>query len=84
MATAPAPVRILIVEDEFIVAEDLARMLQSLGYDVAGPAATTDKALKIVASANPDLVFMDIAGGEGTSLKILIAPGEWKEGRLLP
>jgi len=58
---APAPVRILIVEDEFIVAEDLARMLKSLGYEVAGPAATAEKALNIIATSNPDLVLMDIA-----------------------
>lgn len=52
--------RILIVEDEGIVAADLADTLTGLGYDVV---ATTDTATGAIANAaelDPDLILMDI------------------------
>jgi nitrogen fixation negative regulator NifL len=52
--------RIIIVEDEFIVASDLENRLVSLGYDVVGRADTGDGAVETCASARPDLVLMDI------------------------
>jgi DNA-binding NarL/FixJ family response regulator/two-component sensor histidine kinase len=52
--------RILIVEDEFVVAEDLAGMLERLGYEVAGRAAEGGKAIAIACELRPDLVLMDI------------------------
>jgi DNA-binding NarL/FixJ family response regulator/anti-sigma regulatory factor (Ser/Thr protein kinase) len=52
--------RILIVEDEFVVAEDLAAMLMELGYDVAGRAAEGGKAIAMACDLRPDLVLMDI------------------------
>lgn len=52
--------RIFIVEDERIVAEDLKRMLERLGYEVAGTAASGEEAIKKVAAAQPALVLMDI------------------------
>ena len=38
--------RIFIVEDERIVAEDLKRMLERLGYKVVGSASSGDEAVK--------------------------------------
>src|SRR5215471_19155846 len=55
-----AKARVLVVEDEAIVAMDVATQLEDLGYEVAGVAATGDEAIKKVASAHPDLVLMDI------------------------
>ncbi len=52
--------RILIVEDEGIVAKDLSRTLEHLGYGVAGIAATGEDAIEIAEQTNPDLVLMDI------------------------
>jgi PAS domain S-box-containing protein len=52
--------RILIVEDERIVAEDLKRLLQKLGYAVTGVASSGEEALEQVRAAKPDLVLMDI------------------------
>jgi len=52
--------RILIVEDERLVAEDLRDTLTQRGYDVAGLVATGEKALDKVAEVAPDLVLMDI------------------------
>ncbi|HID74348.1 MAG TPA: response regulator, partial [Thermoplasmata archaeon] len=52
--------RVMIVEDERIVAEDIRRTLLGLGYEVNGVAATGDRALEMVDAARPDLVLMDI------------------------
>ncbi len=54
------PIRILIVEDEILVAADIQNMVESLGYEVAGRATTGEDALAKVAADDPDLVFMDI------------------------
>lgn len=51
---------ILIVEDEAIVAADLAGKLQQLGYEVAGIAAAGEKAITQAGSLRPQLVLMDI------------------------
>lgn len=55
------PFSILIVEDESIVAADLAGRLQSLGYDIAGTAARGEKAVELAARLRPDLALMDIS-----------------------
>jgi PAS domain S-box-containing protein len=52
--------RILIVEDEAIIAADIERRLADLGYDLAGTAATGADALDQAAAQRPDLVLMDI------------------------
>jgi len=54
------PARILIVEDERIVAEDLSIMLASLGYEVAGIAGSGEDAIALAEAQNPDLILMDI------------------------
>lgn len=52
--------RVLVVEDEMIVAFDLIDTLERLGYEVVGPAATADAACAMAREANPDLVLMDV------------------------
>ncbi len=52
--------KILIVEDEHIVALDIARNLISFGYEIAGMATTGENALKLTTEENPDLILMDI------------------------
>ena len=52
--------RILIVEDERIVAEDLKRLLQKMGYAVTGVVSSGEAAIKSVRASKPDLVLMDI------------------------
>ena len=53
-------IKILIVEDEKIVALDLKRRLTKLGYQVTGMAASGDKALALVNQELPNIVLMDI------------------------
>jgi two-component system, LytTR family, response regulator LytT len=52
--------RILIVEDEFIIAENLRRLLTELGYGVVGHAFDADGAHKLLAEHHVDLVMLDI------------------------
>ena len=52
--------RILIVEDEAIVAESLKDQLVNLGYQVCGTAANGEDAMRIMENSEPDLVMMDI------------------------
>jgi CheY-like chemotaxis protein len=60
MAGKTKPNRILIVEDEGIVASDIAKCLENFGYEVSAIAASAEDALQAAASTNPDLVLMDI------------------------
>lgn len=52
--------RIFVVEDEAVVAEDIAQTLEQLGYEVAGTAQSGMAALLEVEKTRPDLVLMDI------------------------
>ena len=55
-----APARILIVEDEAIVAVDIKGTLKGLGYDVPAIAFSGEEALKKTEELHPDVVLMDI------------------------
>jgi CheY-like chemotaxis protein len=52
---------ILIVEDEAIVAEDLAQKLARLGYEVSGITDLGEEAVVLARERRPDLVLMDIS-----------------------
>jgi len=52
--------RILIVEDEGVVALDIEQRLTRSGYGVAGIASSGQQAIELAASESPDLVLMDI------------------------
>jgi signal transduction histidine kinase len=52
--------KILVVEDEAIVAEDIGYRLQSLGYTVTDIVSSGEEALVSISKVVPDLVLMDI------------------------
>jgi DNA-binding NarL/FixJ family response regulator len=52
--------RILIVEDDFLVANEIEIALSDAGFDIAGVAASADEAAELAASRNPALVVMDV------------------------
>lgn len=52
--------RILVVEDEALVARDLQQLLRGLGYDACATAASSGEALAQARSSLPDIVLMDI------------------------
>jgi two-component system cell cycle sensor histidine kinase/response regulator CckA len=52
--------RILVVDDEIIIARELEARLVTLGYQVMGIASTGREAVDLTHRSNPDLVLMDI------------------------
>jgi CheY-like chemotaxis protein len=54
------PTRILIAEDEAIIATALKSELVSLGYEVVGITDTAEDVVRAAGELNPDVVFMDI------------------------
>jgi len=52
--------RILVVEDEAIVAQDLRASLETLDYDVCAVVDSGEDALEKVEALRPELVLMDI------------------------
>jgi len=60
MSTNKATARILIVEDDGIIAYSLRRLVQKLGYEVVGPVPSGKQAIQKAGETNPDLVLMDI------------------------
>ena len=55
-----AKVKILIVEDEKLVAADIQNFLEHLGYQVTAAVSTGRAAIKETARTKPDLILMDI------------------------
>ena len=52
--------KLLIVEDDPIIAADLERAMKKMGYEVLDAVESGEEALEIVAQDPPDLVLMDI------------------------
>lgn len=55
-----AALKIMIVEDEVIVAKDIQRILKKLGYDALDPYSNGKKALDAIEKLHPDLILLDI------------------------
>ena len=57
--------KVLIVEDELIIASDLQNILKNLGYEVTHVAMDGEEAIESVKRSRPDIILMDIVlGGE--------------------
>lgn len=54
------PNKVLLVEDEFLIAMTAEDVLCEAGLDVVGVATTYDEAVALSESMRPDLVLMDI------------------------
>jgi CheY-like chemotaxis protein len=52
--------RILVVEDDYLIATDLARSLEDLGAAVLGPAGSVKDALALLAGVTIDAAVLDI------------------------
>jgi transcriptional regulator with GAF, ATPase, and Fis domain len=62
---------VLIVEDEFVVANDLRRIVEKAGYQVSGTAFTVAEALELNRQLRPDVVLLDIyLQGEQTGIDL--------------
>jgi len=68
--------KILIVEDEFIVANNLSLILAKAGYEICGIAASIDEAKVLVEKNQPAWVLLDIllqGDSQGTDLAEYLA-----------
>jgi DNA-binding LytR/AlgR family response regulator len=54
-------VKILIVEDEPLIADDIAFILEDEGYKITGKAVDTKEAIEILENKKPDIVLLDIS-----------------------
>ena len=54
------PARILIVEDDRVVARDIQQQLERIGHTVVGTAARGEDVLPLARATRPTLVLMDI------------------------
>lgn len=54
------PLRVLVVEDEFLIATDLEALIEELGHEVVGTADTVDKALEIARAHRPQVATVDL------------------------
>jgi CheY-like chemotaxis protein len=60
-----AVLRILLVEDEPLIALDLENILERLGHVVVGVAETRDEAVQLAADEGPDAALVDIKLRDG-------------------
>jgi DNA-binding response OmpR family regulator len=61
-----APMRILVVEDDFLLADMLARLLEEHGVVVVGPVAAREEALKLASAERLDGAMLDIRLGRNS------------------
>ncbi|WP_010138762.1 response regulator [Oceanicola sp. S124] len=59
--------RVLIIEDEAIIAMDLEALVAEMGHQVTGVARTRDEAVKLGLSKKPDLIMADIQLADNSS-----------------
>ena len=59
-ADFPLGRRVLITEDNWLVAAEWRAALEDAGYEVVGMAASADEALELCREESPDLILMDI------------------------
>ena len=60
LRVVPSRPKVLIVEDEAIVAENVREILESYGYHVTGLTASGRTAIELAREIRPDVVLMDI------------------------
>lgn len=53
-------VKILVVEDEIVIADNICNILEKLGYEVLEPVINYSEAIEMLESEKPDLALLDI------------------------
>lgn len=66
----PLESRILLVEDQMLIAMDVEAMLNERGYATVITTNSADDALRLVKAQKPDLAILDVNLGSGTSIGI--------------
>ena len=62
--------RVLVVEDDWLIALDLRDVLQGWGCSVIGPAATVATACQLIEEENPTFGVLDVTLGRETSIRV--------------
>ena len=73
-----APLRILIVEDAFLIGMDLKMSLEQMGYRVLGPVPSATRAMALLKRDSCDGAILDVSLGRETSESVadyLVAEG---------
>ncbi|WP_292080905.1 response regulator [Mesorhizobium sp.] len=58
---------VLVVEDDFYLADDTRQMLEDAGAEVLGPVSAADEALSLLEIRKPDCAVVDVNLGAGPS-----------------
>ena len=69
MPDQPRP-KVLVVEDEWLIAQFVEDVLLDMGCEVLGPVPSVAQAITIIAEAAPDAAVLDISLGRENSLPI--------------
>ena len=67
------PMRVLLVEDEPLLAAELASDLSHAGFQVFGPASSAARALKLIDDTGCDAAVLDVNLGKETSEAVALA-----------
>lgn len=59
--------RVMVIEDESVIAMDLEGIVEMMGHDVTGVATTADQAVQMGKQTRPDLILADIQLADGSS-----------------
>ncbi len=65
--TAARPIRVLVVEDEPIIALNMQTILLDLGYRPVGPANTINEAMAVIEQRRFDAAILDVSLPDGES-----------------
>ncbi len=62
--------RVLVAEDEFIVAYDLCDTVEEAGFSVQGPYADISSAMLALQKCKPDIAILDVELDDGYSFQL--------------
>ncbi len=62
---SPNPLKVIIVEDEALLAMELESLVEEAGHQVVGWATSSAEASKLIGEVEPDLAFVDVHLADG-------------------
>lgn len=72
MSESPAPLRVLVADDDASARETIAEMIRALGHEVVAEVASGREAVTTAAAAMPDVVLMDVFMPDGSGIDAAI------------
>ena len=68
-----ANAQVLIIEDDFLIAQEIVQLVEEMGQTVCGPAATYEEAIRYASECAPTLVLADVQLRDGRFAGLLAA-----------